>query len=334
MARSLVLIALPIETERRGTARALATELLGGRADLLIRGDTPDDEVVRRAPEVDILVTYGFPRDLPDELWSGLTRLRLLQTTSAGVDNLPWARIPRDVTVCSNAGAYGASIGEHAIALLLAAARNVVLHTDAIREGHFRQEPMGKSLRGKTLGVVGLGGIGSEAARLAVGLGMRVVGVNRRGASDAPVEWVGTLKDLDRLLEESDAVLLSIPLTRATVGLIGARELGRMKRDAILVNVARGRLVKEKDLYEHLKAHPAFQAALDVWWEYPKGDGYPFTQPFHTLPNVVMTPHVAWAVPEQARRSLEAALANVARVLDGLPPRNVVDRSEYEPGKA
>ncbi len=332
MALPLVLIALPVDSERRGAARGIAREALGDRAEVLVRGDAADDEVLRRAPEVEVLVTYGFPRDLPDELWPRLARLRLLQTTSAGVDNLPWARIPASVTVCSNAGAYGVSIGEHAIALLLAAAKNVVVHTDAIREGRFRQGPMGKSLRGKTLGVVGLGGIGSEAARLAAGLGMRVVGVNRRGASDAPVEWVGTLKDLDRLLRESDAVLLSIPLTRSTAGLIGARELGLMKRDGILVNVARGRLVNERDLYEHLKAHPAFQAALDVWWVYPKGDGYPFTEPFHTLPNVVMTPHVAWAVPEQARRSLEAALANVGRFLDGTPPRNVVDRSEYGAG--
>jgi len=95
------------------------------------------------------------------------------------------------------------------------------------------------------------------------------------------------------------------------------------------VNIARGGLVRERDLYEHLRANPRFQAALDVWWTYPKGDGFPFTEPFHELPNVVMTPHVAWAIPEQSRWSLEAALDNVARFLRGEPPRNVVDRAEY-----
>ncbi|OGS50322.1 MAG: hypothetical protein A3K65_08075 [Euryarchaeota archaeon RBG_16_68_12] len=245
------------------------------------------------------------------------------------MDHLPYGLIPAHVTVCSNAGAYRVSIGEHAIALLLAAAKNVAAHTEAVRAGRFRQDVMGTLVRGKTLGVVGLGGIGGEAARLAKGLGMRVVGVNRRGATDAPADWCGTLDDLDRLLAESDFVLLSIPLTKRTLGLIGARELGLMKPDAVLVNIARGRLVEERDLFAHLRAHPAFRAALDVWWLYPDGDGYPFTEPFQTLPNVVMTPHVAWAVPEQSRWSLGAALDNVARFLRGEPPRNVVDRAEY-----
>jgi len=258
-----------------------------------------------------------------------MTRLRLLQTVAAGVDHLPYDRIPAQVTIASNAGAHRIAIAEHSTALLLAAAKNVVRHTEAIRAGRFLQDLMGRSVRGKTFGVVGLGGIGGEAARLAVGLGMRVVGINRHGASDAPVAWCGTMADLDRLLGESDVVLLSIPLTRHTLGLIGARELGRMKPDAILVNIARGKLIRERDLYEHLKANPSFVAALDVWWQYPKGDGRPFTEPFHELPNVVMTPHVAWAVPEQSARSLGAALENVARFLRGEPPRNVVDREEY-----
>ncbi|TLZ60569.1 MAG: hypothetical protein E6K13_08130 [Methanobacteriota archaeon] len=137
------------------------------------------------------------------------------------------------------------------------------------------------------------------------------------------------MADLDRLLQESDFVLLSIPLTRHTLGLIGARELKLMKPDAVLINIARGNLIRERDLYEHLRASPRFVAALDVWWVYPRGHGRPFTLPFHELPNIVMTPHVAWAVPEQSGRSLEAALDNVARFLRGEPPRNVIDRDEY-----
>ena len=325
MERPLVLLAVPMPEDRR----RIAQEVLGGLAEVLARADLDDRELARRGPEVDVLVTGGFPRDIPAELWPRMARLRLLQTVAAGVDHLPYDRIPAGVTVCSNAGDHRVSIAEHATALLLAAAKNVVRHTEAVRAGRFPQDLMGKSVRGKTLGVIGLGGIGGEAARLATGLGMRVVGINRRGASDAPAEWVGMMDDLDRLLRESDVVLLSIPLTRRTLGMIGARELGLMKADAILVNVARGKLVRERDLYEHLKANPPFVAALDVWWQYPRGDGFPFTEPFQELPNVVMTPHVAWAIPEQSGWSLEAALANVARFLRGEPPRNVVDREEY-----
>lgn len=325
MARPVVLLAVPMPEERR----RIALERLSPLAEVLVRSDLGDAELASRAPEIDVLVTGGFPRDIPEAVWPRMARLRLLQTLAAGVDHLPYDRIPATATVCSNAGAHRIAIAEHSMALLLAAAKNVVRHTEAIRAGRFSQDLMGKSVRGKTFGVVGLGGIGGEAARLAVGLGMRAVGINRHGASDAPLAWCGTIADLDRLLRESDVVLLSIPLTRDTVGMIGARELAVMKRDAILVNIARGKLIRERDLYEHLRANPQFVAALDVWWTYPKGEGFPFTEPFHELPNVVMTPHVAWAVPEQSARSFEAALENVVRFLRGEPPRNVVDREEY-----
>ncbi len=325
MGRPVVLLAVPMPEERR----RIALERLRPLAEVLVRSDLSDEELARRAPEIDVLVTGGFPRDIPEAVWPRMTRLRLLQTLAAGVDHLPYDRIPARVTICSNAGAHRIAIAEHSMALLLAAAKNVVRHTEAIRAGKFLQDLMGKSVRDKTLGVIGLGGIGGEAARLSVGLGMRAVGINRHGRSDAPVAWCGTIADLDRLLGESDFVLLSIPLTRHTLGIIGARELGLMKRDAVLINIARGNLIRERDLYEHLTANPRFVAALDVWWVYPKGEGRPFTEPFHELPNVVMTPHVAWAVPEQSARSLEAALENVVRVLRGEPPRNVVDREEY-----
>ena len=321
----VVLLAVPMPEERRRIAR----ERIGAVAQILIRGDLSDVELARRAPEVVVLVTGGFPRDIPAETWPAMARLKLLQTVAAGVDHLPYDRIPAGVTICSNAGAHRISIAEHAMALIFAAAKNLVVHTDAIRAGTFPQALMGKSVRGKTLGVIGLGGIGGEAARLARGLGMRVVGINRRGTSEAPVDWCGTMADLDRLLQESDFVLLSIPLTRHTLGLIGAREPKLMKPDAVLINIARGNLIRERDLYEHLRASPRFVAALDVWWVYPRGHGRPFTLPFHELPNIVMTPHVAWAVPEQSGRSLEAALDNVARFLRGEPPRNVIDRDEY-----
>jgi len=322
----LVLLAVPTTPVRRQIAEAK----LGGLAEILVRSELADTQLADRAAEFDVLVTGGFPRDIPADLWPRMARLRLLQTVAAGVDHLPYDRIPPQVTICSNAGAHRLSIAEHAMALLLAAAKNIVSHTDAIRARRFPQDVMGKSVGGKTLGVVGLGGIGGEAARLAAALGMRVVGINRRGTSDAPVAWCGTLSDLDRLLGESDFVLLSIPLTKHTLGLIGAGELQRMKPDAVLVNIARGKLIRERDLYEHLRAHPAFQAALDVWWVYPRGEGFPFTEAFQDLPNVVMTPHVAWAVPEQSARSMESALDNVARFLRAEPPRNVVDRTEYE----
>ncbi len=312
------------------TRRAVAGRILGRRAEILVRSDLTDEQLRAALQRVDVVLISGFPRDLPEDAWRKMTRLRMIQTLLAGVDHLPYELFPKGVTICSNAGAFRVSIPEHAFALLLAAAKHIAVHDAAIRAGQFDQSRIGTALHGKTVAIIGLGGIGAGVAARAKGFGMRVVGINRSGKADAPVDACGTMRDLERALRDSDFVVLALPLTKDTVGLIGRRELGWMKPNAVLVNVARGKLVREDDLYEHLRAHPQFRAALDVWWRYPKTRGErPFARPFHDLPNVVMTPHVSWAVPEQAVWSLEAACENIARFLDGQPPRNAVDPKEY-----
>lgn len=309
--------------------RASFERILGDRARLVVLSDLGGGEREAALERADVILCAGFVRDLPEDP-SRLRNLKLVQTLSAGVDHLPWDRIPPSATVCSNAGAYNVSIGEHAMALLLAAAKHVPFHTGAIRQGEFRQDRPSRGLRGRTLGVLGLGGIGGEVARLGKAFGMRVVGISRSGRTTAPADFVGTADDLERVLRESDYVLVALPHTVHTDGLIGRRELAWMKPDAVLVNVSRGKVVVEDDLYEHVRTHPDFTAALDVWWLYPRrGEGRPFTRPFHELPNVVMTPHVAFHVPEQRLRSMEHALENVRRYLDGEPLRNVVDRADY-----
>ena len=313
-----------------GTRRAIANRILGPRAEVLVRSDLTDAKLRTALPRVDAVLISGFPRDLPANAWRAMTRLRMVQTLLAGVDHLPFERFPPNVTICSNAGAFDVSIPEHAFALLLAAAKNVVALDAAIRAGTFDQSRMGTALHGATIGIIGLGGIGAGVAARAKAFGMRVLGINRSGRTGAPVDFVGTLRDLERVLRESDFVVLAVPLTTDTIGMIGKRELEWMKPTVVLVNVARGKLVREADLYEYLRAHPQFRAALDVWWQYPKARSErPFTKPFHELPNVVMTPHVGWAIPEQAARSLESACKNIARFLEGQRPRNIVEPGDY-----
>lgn len=310
--------------------QAIAERVLAPRAEVLALSALGDGQLRAALPRIDVVLISGFPRDLPEDAWRRMARLRMVQTLLAGVDHLPYAMFPEGVTICSNAGAFRVSIPEHAFALLLAAAKNVAVHDASIRAGVFDQSRMGRALGGATIGIVGLGGIGEGVAVRAKGFGMRVVGVNRSGRTRAPVDRCATMDGLEGVLRESDYVVLALPLTKDTIGLIGRRELGWMKPDVVLVNVARGKLVREEDLYEHLRAHPGFRAALDVWWRYPRGKGErPFTRPFHELPNVVMTPHVSWAVPEQAIWSFESACENIARFLDGEHPRNIVDPADY-----
>jgi len=163
-------------------------------------------------------------------------------------------------------------------------------------------------------------------ARLARGIGMKVHAINRRGRSEEPTDWIGTPDQLDLLLAVSDVLVICTPLTPATLGMIGAAQLARMKPGAILVNVARGEIVDERALYERLVAFPQFSACIDAWWIEPVRHGsFRMDQPFLSLPNVIGSPHnSAGAIATTGVVGLQRAIANIRRALAGEAPLNLV----------
>lgn len=279
----------------------------------------------------DVVLGWILGRELkgPEE-FAQLASVQLVQLLSAGVDQVPFDRIPEGVQVASNAGAYAEPMAEHVLAMSLSLAKHLAQRHAELRQGIFDHETMNRELRGSVVCILGFGGIGKASARLFRALGSRIHAISRSMPAEEWVERAGTLDDLDDALSAADIVVVSIPLTQRTRGLIGARELSLMKPDAILVNVARGAIIEEDALYEHLVAHPAFQVAIDTWWDEPRPGGR-FTprRPFLDLPNVLGSPHNSGMTDASLAHAASEAASNVARALTGEPIAHLVDRREY-----
>ncbi len=253
---------------------------------------------------------------------------RLVQFMTAGVDFIPLSALPASVPVASNGGAYAAPMAEHALAMAFAAAKRLIVEHANLARGTFNQSTPNRMLAGGVCGIFGFGGVGQAMARLARGVGMRVHAINRRGQADETVDWIGTPDRLSALLAVSDVLVICAPLTHATMKLIGAAELARMKPDAILVNLARGEIIDEAALYAHLRAEPRFTACIDAWWIEPVRHGqFRMDHPFLDLANVIGSPHnSAQAGPRDA--GLRSALANCRRALLGETPLHLIGAEE------
>ena len=178
---------------------------------------------------------------------------------SAGVDFIDFSAVPAHVVVCSNGGAFGEPIAEHVFAMILYFGRNLVRNHGLVRGGTLDHPADGMFLRGKTIGIIGTGGIGQSVARAAKGFDMRTMGINTSGRPVENFDAVWGMDHLDDLLKQSDVVVIALPLNLKTRHLITAQRLGLMKEDCILVNVARGGIISQDALYAHLKAHPPVQ---------------------------------------------------------------------------
>jgi phosphoglycerate dehydrogenase-like enzyme len=186
------------------------------------------------------------------------------------------------------------------------------------------------TLDGAVCVILGFGGIGKATARMMRAFGARIHAVNTSGASSEPADFIGTLADLDQVLAEADVLVIALPLTRATRGLIGARELALMKPAAILVNVGRAAIVEERALYEHLRDHTDFCAGLDAWWREPApGSAFSTEYPFFDLPNMIGSPHNSGVTDGALQVGARMAAENVRRFLTGETVIGVVRREEY-----
>lgn len=305
-------------------AHAVLSEALGDAAR--IADITGLDADARKAAlqGAQVVLARNPIRELTRDELSALGHVQLIQLMPAGVDFIPMDQLPA-VPVASNAGAYSEPMAEHALALTLAAAKRLMPEHSAIASGAFNQHKPNRMVGEMVCGILGYGGIGRATARLMRCIGAKVHAVNRSGESDDALDWIGTTAQLDRFLAAVDVLVISTPLTRATHGLLGARELRLMKDNAILVNLARGEIVDEAALFAHLQAHPDFTACIDAWWVEPVRHGeFRMDHPFMTLPNVIGSPHNSASVARTGVMALRMAGLNCRRQFMGEQVLNVI----------
>jgi phosphoglycerate dehydrogenase-like enzyme len=309
--------------------RAVVADALAGAAEIVHLSELDRPARAAALERAAVVLARHTARDFaPDEL-DHLRDARLLQLVTAGVDHIPLSLLPAGLPIAANRGAYAEPMAEHALAMALAAAKRLFAEHAALAAGAFNQFTPNRMLAGGVCGIFGFGGIGVAVARLMRGLDMRIHAINRRAATDQPVDWIGTPDQLDALLAAADVLVISAPLTPSTRGLIGGAQLARMKPDGILVNLARGELIDEAALYAHLQANPNFTACLDAWWVEPIRHGaFRVDHPFLGLPNVIGSPHNSASVGGWREVALRRAVENCRHVLAGDPPRHLVGADE------
>jgi len=263
----------------------------------------------------------GLARQMGGEFFRSAPKLKLVQLLSAGYDRVDVeAARKAKVPVANNGGANAIAVSEHAILLMLAVLKRLVSFHNDVVAGKWRPsiaDPPVYEMSGRTLGIVGLGNIGKKVARRARGFDARVQYYDVLRLTEAEEDALGVrFVLLAELLRTSDIVTLHVPLTDVTRGMIGARELGLMKKDAILINTCRGPVVDEPALYEALKARKIGGAGLDVLVDEPPAKD----NPLFTLPNVTLTPHSAGPTWENWLGRFRNGFDNIQRVAAGRKP--------------
>jgi phosphoglycerate dehydrogenase-like enzyme len=320
---------LVVAFELSAKRKAILAEALTGAASVVYLTELDGRARAEALRNTGVLLTFNTAKELRSGEAALLKGAQLIQFMIGGVDFIPLGELPKGVPVATNGGGYAESMAEHALAMALAAAKRLIVEHKNLKRGQFNQFTQNRMLAGGICGIFGFGGIGAATGRLMHGIGMRVHAINRHGWTDEQVEWIGGPERLNELLEAADLLLLSAPLTRATYGLIGAAELQRMKPDAILVNVARGEIVQERHLYDHLVKNPRFTACIDAWWVEPVRHGdFRMDQPFLDLPNVIASPHNSAQGTGAHDISLRRAVENCRRVLTGEAPLHVIGPDE------
>lgn len=323
-ARPRILVAVPLPEAQLARMRGLGEPVVAPSGFFPTRED-----LVALLPTVTAVATTVMCR-FDAGLLARCPDLRVISACGVGLDHIDLpAASAQGIAVCNTPGLQNETVAEMAVALIFALARHTVRNDGFVRSGDWVKGPgpLGVDIRGKRLGLLGLGGIGMATARLGRALGMSVVYHKPRRDPDVEASGGAVHVERDELFRTADFLSLHLPLTEETRGSVGAREFGLMKPGSFLVNTARGAIVDEDALVDALRDGPLAAAGLDVMEHEP----LPATSRLCFLPNVVLQPHAGGATRETRQRMEAMCVDNLLEAIAGHLPEATANRHALRP---
>ena len=312
--KMVIIEPLGVEKER---VLSMAVEALGDSVDIVYYDTktTDTEELIERGKDAEIIVTANNPMNA--EVIHGCKKLKLLSVAFTGVDHIAMDACREDgVTVCNCAGYSTAAVSDLVFGMLISLYRNIAACDKATRNGGTKDGLIGCELEGKKFGVVGTGAIGMNVAKIADAFGCGVYAYSRT-VKDVPYI---TYVDLDTLMSTCDIISLHVPSNAQTKGMISREKIALMKKNAVLINLARGPILDSQALADALNEGKIAGACIDVYeTEPPIAEDHPLV----TAKNTVLTPHVAFATKEAMVKRAVIVFDNVKKYLEG-KPQNVM----------